>query len=399
MTSQIDDLAARTRAFIDAHVIPVEDEFDGDVAAAGGERLRIDLQRKARAEGVFAPHAPREYGGHGLAMRERAAVFEAAGRSLFGPMALNLNAPDEGNLHLLDQVASGAQRERYLAPLARGEQRSAFAMTEPPPGAGSDPNALRTLARRDGDGWLVNGRKKFITGADGAGFLIVMARTSGEPDSPGGATMFLVPAGHPGIRVLRHVNTMDKSMLGGHCEIELADVRVGPEDVLGAVDEGFHYAQVRLGPARLTHVMRWLGAAQRAHETAVRYVSERSGFGRPLAQHGMVEHMIADNEIDLAATRSLLLTACEALDAGRAGREETSLAKVFGAEALHRVADRAVQLCGGAGVSADLPTARIAREIRPFRIYDGPSEVHRMSLARRAVRRYGVPGERAQREP
>jgi acyl-CoA dehydrogenase len=389
LTSHIDDLAARTRAFIDAHVIPVEDEFDGDVAAAGGDRLRADLQEKARTEGVFAPHAPREYGGLGLGMRDRAPVFEAAGRSLFGPLALNINAPDEGNLHLLERVAVGGQRERYLAPLARGDQRSAFAMTEPPPGAGSDPSALRTLARRDGDGWLISGRKKFITGADGAGFFIVMARTSGEPDSPGGATMFLIPADRPGIRVIRHVSTMDRSMLGGHCELELAGVRADPRDVLGEVDKGFHYAQVRLGPARLTHVMRWLGAAQRAHETAVAYASERSIFGSPLARHGMVELMIADNEIDLAATRALLLAACQVLDSGGAGREETSLAKVFGAEALHRVADRAVQMCGGAGVSADLPVARIAREIRPFRIYDGPSEVHRMSLARRAVRRYG----------
>jgi acyl-CoA dehydrogenase len=389
MTSPNDELVARTRAFIDTYVIPAEDESDGDVTVAGGERLRTDLQSKARSAGVFAPHAPLEYGGLGLNMQRRAPVFEAAGRSLFGPMAVNINAPDEGNLHLLDRVASAAQRERYLAPLARGDQRSAFAMTEPPPGAGSDPSALRTLARRDGTGWLINGRKKFITGADGAGFFIVMARTSGEPDSAGGATMFLVPADRTGIRLVRHVTTMDKSMVGGHCEIDLTDVRVEAEDVLGEVDQGFQNAQVRLGPARLTHVMRWLGAAQRAHESAVAYVSERSSAGRPLARHGMVELMIADNEIDLAATRALMLTACRVLDNGGAGREETSLAKVFGAEALHRVADRAVQMCGGAGVSADLPVARIAREIRPFRIYDGPSEVHRTSLARRAVRRYG----------
>ncbi|MBU2663756.1 acyl-CoA dehydrogenase family protein [Actinoplanes bogorensis] len=383
MTSRIDDLTARTRAFIDEHVIPVEDKSDGDIAAAGGEPVRTSLQALARSAGVFAPHAPTAYGGMGLNMVDRAPIFEAAGRSLFGPMALGINAPDEGNLHLLDQVASDAQRARYLAPLADGTVRSAFAMTEPPPGAGSDPSALLTAAVPTGDGWVINGRKKFITGADGAGFLIVMARTSG------GATMFLVPADRPGIGLVRHVTTMDKSMLGGHCELSFDAVRVDAADVLGEVDQGFRYAQVRLGPARLTHVMRWLGAAQRAHETAVAYVSGRSAFGSPLARQGMVELMIADNEIDLAATRSLLLTACRVLDAGGPGREETSLAKVFGAEALHRVADRAVQMCGGAGVSADLPVARIAREIRPFRIYDGPSEVHRMSLARRAVRRYG----------
>ena len=391
--NQPEAVAAHTRAFVEEHVLPVEDEFDGDVEAAGGERLRIELQRRAKDLGVFAPHVSVELGGLGLGMTERAPVFEAAGRALFGPMAVNANAPDEGNMHLLEQVAVGSQRERFLAPLARGEQRSAFAMTEPPPGAGSDPTALRTVARREGDSFVISGRKKFITGADGAGFYIVMARTSGSPDASGGATMFLVPSDRPGIRVVRHVRTMDRSMLGGHCEVELDAVRVPVEDVLGEVDEGFGYAQVRLGPARLTHVMRWLGAAQRAHETAVEYVSGRSAFGRPLARQGMVELMIADNEIDLAATRSLLLTACQVLDAGGNGREESSLAKVFGAEALHRVADRSVQMCGGAGVSDDLPVARIAREIRPFRIYDGPSEVHRMSLARRAVRRYGTPDD------
>ncbi|HMM95792.1 acyl-CoA dehydrogenase family protein [Phycicoccus sp.] len=388
--TDVKQLASRTRSFVEDRVIPLEDVADGDVHAAGGEWLRADLQEQARRAGVFAPHVPLPLGGLGLGMTERAPVFEAAGRSLFGAMAINANAPDEGNLHLLERVVTGEQRERYLVPLARGEVRSAFAMTEPPPGAGSDPAGLTTTARRDGDSFVLDGRKKFITGADGAGFLIVMARTSGAPGDSGGATMFLVPADRPGVRIGRHVSTIDRSMLGGHCELELNGVRVPEQDVLGEVDEGFRYAQVRLGPARLTHVMRWLGAAQRAHEAAVEYVSRRSGFGRALARHGMVELMVADNEIDLAATRSLLLTACRALDEGRPGREETSLAKVFGAEALHRVADRAVQLCGGAGVSSDLPVARIAREIRPFRIYDGPSEVHRTSLARRAVRRYGA---------
>lgn len=387
--SQPEDVAARTRAFVDEHVVPVEHEFDGDVEAAGGDALRHWLQASAREAGVFAPHVAVELGGLGMGMVDRAPVFEAAGRSVLGPMAINANAPDEGNMHLLDQVAVGSQRERFLAPLARGEVRSAFAMTEPAPGAGSDPSALNTEARRDGDSFLITGRKKFITGADGAAFAIVMARTSGAPDSAGGATMFLVPAKRKGLRIVRHIRTMDRSMLGGHCEVELDAVRVPVEDVLGEVDEGFAYAQVRLGPARMTHVMRWLGAAHRAHEAAVAYVSERTAFGRPLARQGMVELMIADNEIDLAATRALVLRACHVLDAGGNGREETSLAKVFGAEALCRVADRAVQMCGGAGVSADLPVARIAREIRPFRIYDGPSEVHRISLARRAVRRYG----------
>jgi acyl-CoA dehydrogenase len=393
--NQVVELAIRTRTFVEHVVLPVEDRHDGDVVAAGGDRLRAELQAQAREAGLLAPHVTPEYGGLGLGMVDRAAVFEAAGRGLFGPMALNVNAPDEGNMHLLEQVADPDQKERFLRPLARGEQRSAFAMTEPAPGAGSDPAALRTTARREGSSFVISGRKKFITGADGAGFLVVMARTSGVPDaasSAGGATMFLVPADRRGITIVRHVHTMDRSMLGGHCEIDLDDVRVGADEVLGEVDEGFRHAQVRLGPARLTHVMRWLGAAQRAHEEGVAHASRRSAFGRPLTDHGMMQALIAENEIDLAATRALLLTACRTIDEGSAGRAESSTAKVFGSEALCRVADRALQMCGGDGVSADLPVARIARELRPFRIYDGPSEVHKMSLARRAVRRYGTSG-------
>ena len=382
-------LVDRTTAFIDAVVLPVEDEFDGDVEAAGGDGLRSTLQAEARGRGIFAPHGPVDCGGLGLGMVDRAPVFEAAGRSLFGPMAVNIHAPDEGNMHLLDHVASASQREQFLLPLVRGDVRSGFAMTEPAPGAGADPAALTTRATRVEGGWVVNGRKWFITGADGAGFFIVMARTSGEPGQSGGATMFLAPADAPGLEVVRHVETADRSMLGGHCEMTFTDVFVADENVLGEVDEGFRYAQVRLGPARMTHVMRWTGAAQRAHEVAVRHVSGRHAFGSRLADLGMMQQMIADNEIDLAATRALLHQACEELDAGGRASKSTSIAKTFAAEALNRVADRSVQMCGGLGVSRDLPVARIARELRPFRIYDGPSEVHRWSLAKRAVRAHG----------
>ena len=382
-------LARATRDFIREHVLPVDDEFDGDIEAAGGERLRIKLQEAARAAGLLTPHGPVEYGGRGLNMAERTPVFEEAGYSLFGPMALNVNAPDEGNIHLLDHVATGAQRERYLKPLVNGSWRSAFAMTEPAPGAGADPAALRTRATKVDGGWIINGRKHFITGADGAGFLIVMARTSGEPGSAGGATMFLAPADRAGVRLVRHIATVDRSMLGGHCELALTDLFVPDEDVLGEPERGFQYAQVRLGPARMTHVMRWTGAARRAHEVAVRYATQRQAFGTRLADLGMAQQLIADNEIDLAATRALLREACAELDeAGRANMA-TSIAKTFAAEALNRVVDRAAQLCGGLGVSRDLPIAKIARELRPFRIYDGPSEVHRWSIARRAIRRYG----------
>jgi alkylation response protein AidB-like acyl-CoA dehydrogenase len=233
---------------------------------------------------------------------------------------------------------------------------------------------------------VINGVKRFITGADGAGVYIIMARTSGEPGDSGGATMFLASGGTEGIEVVRHVRTVDRSMLGGHCEVKFTDLFVPDADVLGEVDQGFRNAQVRLGPARMTHVMRWTGAARRAHEVAVTYAASREAFGARLADLGMAQQMIADNEIDLAATRALLREACAELDAGGRAAKSTSIAKTFAAEALGRVVDRSTQLCGGLGVSADLPVAKIARELRPFRIYDGPSEVHRWAIARRAVR-------------
>jgi len=382
----MDDLVRRTQDFVRDSVLPLDDEFDGDIEAAGGDVLRIRLQERARAAGVFAPHAPVDCGGLGLGMVDRAPVFEEAGYSLFGPLATGVAAPDEGNVHLLAHVGTQAQQARYLQPLARGDVRSAFAMTEPAPGAGSDPSALLTRAAKADGGWVLNGRKWFITGADGATFFIVMARTSGEPGASGGATMFLVPAETEGLEVVRHVGTVDRSMIGGHCEVALTDAFVPDSEVLGGVDEGFRYAQVRLGPARMTHVMRWTGAARRAHEVAVRHVAGREAFGSRLADLGMVQQMIADNEIDLAATRALLGVACAELDAGERASQSTSIAKTFAGEALHRVVDRATQMCGGLGVSTELPVARIAREIRPFRIYDGPSEVHRWALAKRAVR-------------
>lgn len=386
--STVRELTSRTTQFVREHVLPVEDEFGGDIARAGGDEVRRDLQAMARQAGLLSPHAPTAFGGLGLGMCDRAPVFEEAGYSLFGPTALNIAAPDEGNVHLLAQVATPEQQERYLRPLVAGDVRSAFAMTEPSPGAGADPSALATTATPDGPGWRVDGFKRFITGADGAGFFIVMARTSGRPGDRGGATMFLAPADRAGITVERHVGTLDRSMVGGHCEVRFDGLRVGPADVLGEVDEGFAYAQVRLGPARMTHVMRWLGAARRAHDTALAYVAQRQGFGSAVGDLGMAQKMIADNEIDIAASRALLLRACYELDRGEPAGNETSIAKAFASEAIGRIVDNAVQLCGGLGVSDDLPIARIYREVRPFRIYDGPTEVHRWAIAKRAIRQY-----------
>lgn len=377
-------IAELTTAFVRDVVIDVEVEHAGVVP---DDRVRSDLQRAARDAGVFAPHASPEFGGHGLDMRGRAAVFEEAGYSLFGPLALNIAAPDEGNVHMLEAIADEDQKERYLAPLAAGDVRSCFAMTEPAPGAGSDPDALRTRAERVPGGWRIEGRKWFITGADGAAFAICMARTTGEPGDRGGATMFLVDADNPGMRIGRHIPTLDESLYGGHLEIEFDGCVVPDSAVLGEVDQGYRYAQVRLGPARMTHCMRWLGVARRAQDIAVGHAAEREIFGARLGDLGMAQQMIADNEIDIRASRGLILQACWELDQGRSAGTSVSVAKTFTAEAVWRVVDRSLQLCGSLGVSGDLLLGRFLREVRPFRIYDGPSETHRWSIARRVVGR------------
>lgn len=376
-----DDVAEaqqRIRAFIAEQVIPLEREGIGRHV---DDELTRALQRRGRDSGVWAPQLSKDLGGMGFDHLGSAVLLEEAGYSLLGPLALNCAAPDEGNLHLLDKVATEEQRKRYLEPLARGDFRSAFAMTEPPPGAGSDPSALRTEATPDGDGWVINGEKWLITGAEGAGFFIVMARTGRQ------ATMFLVAGDNPGLTVGAHAHTIDASMPGGHCHVTFNDCRVGADAVLGEVDEGFRYAQVRLAPARLTHCMRWLGAARRAHDIAMQHAVSRELFGSRLADLGMAQQLIADNEIDLHTSRLVLWQACWVLDNGSRGGEESSRAKVMISEAVHRVVDRSVQLAGGMGTSEDRVLGRIYADIRAFRIYDGASEVHRMSLAKRAARR------------
>lgn len=345
------------------------------------------LRAEARAAGVYGPQIAPEWGGLGLDWRTVALLFEEAGTSLLGPLAINGAAPDEGNIHLLQEVADGEQRDRFLAPLARGEVRSCFAMTEPAPGSGADPAMLRTRARRDGAGWVLDGHKWYITGADGAAFAIVMARTADSDDPRTGATMFLLPSETPGFEIVRRIDSLDHTFAGGHCEVRLVECRVGAAAVLGEVDRGFHYAQARLGPARLTHCMRWLGVARRAHEIAASYANERASGGRLLGEHQMVQALLADSEIELHAARLMIWHAAWALDAGGPARAETQMTKVFVAEAVGRIVDRAVQICGARGVSEDLPLGMFYREVRPFRIYDGPSEVHRAAIARRVLRR------------
>jgi acyl-CoA dehydrogenase len=379
----VEDQRRRIAEFVAAEVIPLEQQvFRGGMT----DGLRVELQSRAKEAGVFAPQAPSSVGGGGFRFDEAAVLLEEAGYSLLGPLAINCAAPDEGNIHLLHLTGSPAQQDKYLRPLVAGDVRSCFCMTEPPPGAGSDPSALKTSARHTEGGWVLNGEKWLITGADGAAFSIVMALNEGA-DAPPGATMFLVDADNPGFVVGEHLNTIDATGVGGHCRVTLRDCFVPDDHVLGKPGRGFQSAQVRLAPARLTHCMRWLGAARRAHDIAMDRAVSRELFGSRLADLGMAQGLVAENEIDLDAARSMIWRASWAIAEGSRSSEESSRAKVFASEAVCRVVDRSVQLAGGMGTSEELVLGRIYRDIRSFRIYDGATEVHKMSIAKRAARR------------
>jgi len=383
LPNELEELGERVLAFVKKEIIPYENDPRW-TAHGPSEELRRELTGKAREAGLLSIHAPKEYGGLGLNHVGKAVVFEAAGYSMLGPAALHCQAPDEGNIHLLEQVANPEQKERYLRPLATGEVRSCFAMTEPHPGAGSDPNMLSTRAERDGNGFIIRGRKWLITGAEGAAFAIIMARTG---DDPNDATMFLADLPNPAFRIVRTLDTMDSSFMGGHAVIEIEDLRLPGDAVLGEIGQGFRYAQVRLAPARLTHCMRWLGSAQRAHDIASEYARIRMAFGKPLGAHEGVSFMLADNVMDMHVSRLAIRHCAWLLDQGHRASSESSMAKVICSEAINRVVDRSLQILGGMGLTRDTVVERIFRDVRAFRIYDGPSEVHRWALGRRIVER------------
>jgi len=374
------DVQARIRAFIANEIIPVESD-PRRTRHGPTEELRHALIERARNAALLAPHVAREYGGLGLSHVGRAIAFEEAGYSPLGPVAMNVAAPDEGNMHLLEAVATPAQKARWLAPLAAGALRSCFCMTEPPPGAGSDPSMLSSTATREGDAYVIDGGKWFITGAQGAAFAIIMAKVEDA-----GATMFLSDMNTPGILVERTMDTLDECFPGGHGVVRFDGLRVSADSVLGEVGKGFKYAQVRLSPARLTHCMRWLGAVRRAHDVAVDYARRREAFGKPIGEHEGIGFMLADNEMDMHVARLAIWQCAWLLDQGDLALHESSRAKVIVSEAAWRVADRCVQVLGGQGVTNETVVARIFADLRAFRIYDGPSEVHRWSIARRILR-------------
>jgi len=373
------ELRDRVAAFVRDVVIPAESKpLDGALIAS--------LRERARAAGIYGPQLPPEYGGLGLGTIAMCVLFEQAGRSFLAGYAMHVAAPDEGNMHLLHLFATDAQREQWLRPLVEGKIHSCFAMTEPAPGVGADATMLRTRATRVEGGWEISGHKWFATGADGAAFAITMAVTDPDAHPRKRASMFLVPTDTPGYKFLRNIPTMGGHGFGGHGEIEYTNVRVPDSAVLGEIGEGFAMAQIRLVPARLTHCMRWLGAAQRCLDIGVARAKERDAFGKKLAQQQSIQWMIADSEIELHASRLMVMQAAWKLERGDDIRHESSICKVFVAEAVNRVIDRAIQICGALGFSSDLPLEHFYREARAFRIYDGPSEVHRMVIARNVLR-------------
>lgn len=373
-------LQEKVRRFIAEEIIPLERDAR-QTPHGPTEDFRRELIAKAKAAGLLSPHVSKEFGGLGLDHRSKAVIFEEAGYSLLGPVALNIFAPDEGNMHMMEEIATPAQKERWLRPLAAGETRSCFCMTEPHPGAGSDPSMLQTTAIQDGDHYVINGRKWFITGANGAAFAIIMAKLE-----DGRATMFLSDTDRPGFVVERSMDTLDICFPGGHGVVRFDDLRVPASDILGELGEGFKYAQVRLSPARLTHCMRWLGAARRAHDIATDYARRRQAFGKTLGSHEGVGFMLADNEMDIHSARLAIWHTAWVLDKGSLALHESSVAKVIAAEAAWRIVDRCVQILGGQGVTRETVVARIFADMRAFRIYDGPSEVHRWSIAKRVIK-------------
>src|SRR5687768_1753426 len=380
--AELREVLDRVRAFVEEEALPAEAEIADpeDVLASWDvvERLRDS----ARSRGIYTPHLPEEWGGLGIGVLGMALISQECGVSGLASLGLNAMAPDEGNMHTLLIAGNDEQLETYLRPLAEGRTRSCFAMTEPDV-ASSDPTNLETTAVRDGDEWVLNGRKWCITEAEGAAFAIVVAKT-GTDEAAGhrNYSLILVPTDTPGWRIVRHPEWMGSHSPGGHPEIALEDARVPYDHLLGGEGEGFKIAQQRLAGGRLAHAMRWIGAAQRALDLSAERLLKRKAFGKELARHQGLQFMMADSAMDLYASRLMVLHTAWKVEEGLPHRQEVAMTKTFVSEAFGRVVDRAVQIHGAAGIAMDLPIARLYQDARAARIYDGASEVHRMVIAR-----------------
>jgi alkylation response protein AidB-like acyl-CoA dehydrogenase len=387
---QFDELRATYHAFLEEHVYPAEAALNREDDDA--EELMASLRSRAKAEGLWAPHLPPDAGGTGQGFLAYAYLNEEIGRSSWGQLVFNCQAPDAGNGEILHHFGTDEQKEQFLKPLVEGDVRSFFSMTEPDV-SGSDPTSLRTRAVRDGDEWVIDGRKWFSSGAEGAGFAIVMAITDPDAEPHRRASQILVPADTPGIAI-EPVPVMGHRGRGwtAHCEVTYSGVRVPAANVLGEPGSGFRIAQKRLGPGRIHHVMRWLGQMQRAFDLMCSYSLARETFGGPLAEKQTVQNWIADSAAEIHACRLMTLDAAHKIDEGDEARVEVSLIKFYGARALNDVIDRAVQVHGALGLTDRSPLSNMLRQARAARIYDGPDEVHRMVVSRRILKEYAAGG-------
>jgi len=377
----VQDIRTQIRDFVTREIIPLEKHYDFETGRMP-ESTNQEARAKVRRAGFWTPHLPKSEGGLGLDLLGTCVIFSELGRSPIAPYIFNCDAPDEGNMHLLSLAATEKQKELILQPLIQGNLRTGFAMTEPAPGAGSDPSSLQTNAEKVGDKYILNGHKWYCTGANGAKYLIVMAKVNGSFRK---TTMFLVPTDSKGYTMVREIPVMGSHGPGGHCELKFENVEVPEDMVLGRIGEGFRLSQERLGPARLTHCMRWTGMARRALLIAREYAKEREVFSSKIAEHQGIQWMFAECATAIEMGFLLTLKAAWLLQTGKDARQETSMAKWKVSEALCQSIDNAIQICGGTGYSRDLPLELFYRDARAARIADGPSEVHKMVIGRNFV--------------
>ena len=381
LSPEIDDYRRRVRAFVDEHVMPLEDDPSlRDEHEMILEEALVPVRAKAKAEGLWCFQMPKKRGGQDVGIVGMAACYEEMGRSIFGPLAFNCMAPDDGNMMVLEKTLPEDMKDRWLQPIVDGECRSCFIMTEPMPGGGSDPMAMLTKAEKKGDRWIINGLKWFITGGEGAKIYILLAKTSDDPRK--GLTAFLFHADDPGWSIERRIPIMGPEEHGGHCELRFDGLEIPDEHRLLNIGDGLKVTQMRLGTARLTHCMRWLGMAKRAMEIAADYVTKRESFGMTLAEHEGVQWMLGEAATDIHLGRLLTMHAAWKLDQGDFARKEVSMAKIHVADTLHKAIDTAIQLCGARGYSKDTPLEWMYRYARQARLVDGASEVHMMVLSR-----------------
>ncbi|MEM8698686.1 MAG: acyl-CoA dehydrogenase family protein, partial [Pseudomonadota bacterium] len=378
---EIDALRQKTRAFIAEEILPLEvDRATWDAHENIAEGPLAAARAKAKAAGLWAPQMPVERGGMGLGVQGMAVLYEEANYSIFGPVCMNCAAPDDGNMMVLNRLGRDDQKETWLQPIIDGQVRSAFAMTEPAPGGGSDPAMIQTKAERAGNMWRITGRKWYITGAGVASHFILMAKTSEDPRK--GLTAFLFHKDDPGWHIARRIPIMGPEEHGGHCELVFEGLELPDTNRLMEVGDGLKVTQIRLGVARLTHCMRWLGLSQRCLDIARAYVSEREGFGIRLAERESVQLMLGEAAMAVETGRLLVMRAAWALDQGSKARQEVSMAKIQVADTLHKCADTAIHLHGARGYSKDTVLAWIYRYARQARLVDGASEVHKMVISR-----------------